>query len=403
MAKPTLVAFVTTIANQDIVDNYKKYLSNPNVRVEDKLAYNWLESAVAPLFGGVARGGSEKLLPDIVINDSALLNLFSDKFNLEEGESLELETKFRRTAIAPSSIGLPVTVGNIAEQLTRTTTSIGASVVSESIRGSFKKGQLVAEITKLNASGGSGWFSLIKKKDPELFKAFYDKAKFLQISYKTGTSVTALNLFTPLNKFTSPPFEMNYSIGGKTVKLYLNNAFERQLLRSLQNVKPLALSSLEQLRKDFADISFGKRVKVSSGSNTITVAIPTGGSIPITKAKVNVDSAEQKLLSKRESKQAFISGVQWTALTQRRLGETMLRLGDPEPPELKERSGRFRSSVRVAANYRTMTLQYLYNPLYSSLKRYGYRPDLQIETSIREVAQSLYSQKFNIVRGSSTL
>lgn len=105
----------------------------------------------------------------------------------------------------------------------------------------------------------------------------------------------------------------------------------------------------------------------------------------------------------KESKQSFISDVQWTVLTQKRLGETMLRLGEPEPPDLKERSGRFRSSVQVTANYRTMTLQYLYNPLYASLKRYGYRPDLQIETSIREVAQSLYAQKFNIIRRNAVL
>jgi hypothetical protein len=103
--------------------------------------------------------------------------------------------------------------------------------------------------------------------------------------------------------------------------------------------------------------------------------------------------------AKKESKQSFISGVQWTVLTQKRLGETMLNLGEPEPPDLKERSGRFRSSVQVFANYRTSTLQYIYNPLYSSLHKYGYRPDLQVETAIREVAQSLYAQKFNIVRG----
>ena len=36
--------------------------------------------------------------------------------------------------------------------------------------------------------------------------------------------------------------------------------------------------------------------------------------------------------------------------------------------------------------------------LYSSLKSYGYRPDLQVETAIRDVAQSLYAQKFNILR-----
>lgn len=402
MAPKNIIAFTTTITNQEILDAYSKYLVDPNVRIENKVAYNYLEQATAKLFGGIARGGSEKLLPDIIVQDSSLIKLFSEKLGIEEAETVEIETKFRRTSIAPSSIEVEATTKDIAFQLSETTTGVGASRISEAIRKTFKKGELLAQVQALNANGGIGWFSLIKRKDPELYAAFYNKAKFLQISYKLGASVTALNLYTPPSRFSSPPFEMNYSKGG--LKLYFNNAFEKRLLLALQNVKPIQVSSLEQLRKDFESLSFGKKVKVKTrGSKELTVSIPTGGSIPVTTAILNIDRAENSLATTTESKQTFISGVQWTALTQKRLGETMLRLGEPEPPELKERSGRFRSSVQVTPNYRTMTLQYLYNPLYASLKRYGYRPDLQIETSIREVAQSLYSQKFNIVRRSSRL
>ena len=408
MAPKNIVGFVTTISNQTIVDNYAKYLQNPNIRIDDKLAYNWLEESTAKLFGGVARGGSEKLLPDIVIQDTELIDLFREKLDIPSDEAVELETKFKRTQVAPSNIDLPVTTKDVAFQLSETTTSVGGSVLSEAVRKTFKKGQLLAEVTRLNANGGVGWFSLIKKKDPELYMAFYNKAKFLQIAYKTGTSVTALNLYTPISRFKTPPFEMNYSKGKGKLSLYFNNAFEKQLLLAFQNVKPLELATLDQLRKDFAAISFGKRVKIKTkGSNQLTISIPTGGSIPVTKATINIDAAEQKLAQategKKTTKQAFISGVQWTVLTQRRLGQTMLRIGEPEPPQLKERSGRFRSSVRVFANYRTRTLQYLYNPLYASLKDYGYRPDLQVETAIREVAQSLYAQKFNILRGNTSL
>lgn len=401
MAPRNIIGFITTISNQEIIDNYAKYIANPNVKIEDKAAYNWLESAVAPFFGGVARGGSEKLLPDIIIQDAELLNLFKDKFGVSADENLELETKFRQSLTAPSEINLPVTITNISEQLTRTTTTVGSSVLDSAFKSTFKKGKLLQEVTRLNANSGSGWFSILKARDPNLYNAFYNKAKFLQISYKTDTSVFALNLFTPINRFKSPPFEFNYKSG--ILKLSFNNAFEKRLLKSLQDVKPLQLSSLEQLKTDFDNISFGKKIKVSTqGSKSITISVPTGGSIPVTRARLDINRAEQQLQqSSQEPKQAFISGVQWTVLTQRRLGETMLRLGEPEPPELKERSGRFRSSVRVFANYRTKTLQYLYNPLYSTLKRYGYRPDLQVETAIREVAQTLYAQKFNIVRSPS--
>ena len=96
--------------------------------------------------------------------------------------------------------------------------------------------------------------------------------------------------------------------------------------------------------------------------------------------------------------QKFISSAQWTVLVQRRLGDSMLSFGDPEPPEIKERSGRFRKSVDVTANYRTKTIQYTYNPLYRSLEHYGYHPELQVERSIRQVAQDLYARAFSIRR-----
>lgn len=96
--------------------------------------------------------------------------------------------------------------------------------------------------------------------------------------------------------------------------------------------------------------------------------------------------------------QKFISSAQWTFLVQKRLGDSMLSFGDPEPPDIKERSGRFRRSVDVTANYRTKTIQYSYNPLYRSLQHYGYRPELQVERSIRQVAQDLYAREFSIIR-----
>lgn len=97
--------------------------------------------------------------------------------------------------------------------------------------------------------------------------------------------------------------------------------------------------------------------------------------------------------------QAFLSSIQWTALVQARLGDTMERTGEPEPPDLKERTGRFRSSVSVTANYRKDLIYYTYLPLYSSLKRYGYMPDLQIETAIHEVAQQQFARRFTVLKG----
>lgn len=139
--------------------------------------------------------------------------------------------------------------------------------------------------------------------------------------------------------------------------------------------------SVEKLLGDFgAKFSFS----YDSGSILVSKGIFAG----------TVSSANRPI-----TKQQFVSGVQWTVLTQRRLGDTMVKLGNPEPPNLKQRSGRFIRSVRVIPNYRTSTLQFLYNPLYESLQKYGYKPDLQVKTAIRDVAQQLYARRFNIVKG----
>ena len=100
-----------------------------------------------------------------------------------------------------------------------------------------------------------------------------------------------------------------------------------------------------------------------------------------------------------KSMQRFISGVQLTELVQRRLGKTMRKFGDPQAPDLVERSGRFRESVNIVANYRKNVIMYTYNPVYDNLNRYGYRPSEQVGKATREVVQGLFARAFNIVKG----
>lgn len=69
-----------------------------------------------------------------------------------------------------------------------------------------------------------------------------------------------------------------------------------------------------------------------------------------------------------------------------------------EPPDLKERTGRFRRSVQVIPNYRRAVMRYLYNPLYDGNLQYGYRPDLQVAEATRDVVQAVFKRRFAIVR-----
>jgi hypothetical protein len=166
----------------------------------------------------------------------------------------------------------------------------------------------------------------------------------------------------------------------KVIVTQLNGKLGQTVLRALaEQISIPGPGVAQEIRKLLRELGFEYALQYIPGSAKIV-----SGKIALSKRK------------KEDKEQGFISGVQWTILTQKRLGETMKNFGPPNPPNLKERTGRFRSSVQVAANYRKNILTYTYLPLYQSLERYGYKPNIQVETAIREVAQSLYTRRFNI-------
>lgn len=115
-------------------------------------------------------------------------------------------------------------------------------------------------------------------------------------------------------------------------------------------------------------------------------------------AEINRTQLIEKTISNKEvGYQSFLSTIQWTALVQARLGKSMERLGEPDPPDIKERTGRFRSSVLVSPDYKRDKIRFTYMPLYTSLERYGYNPDLQVKAAITEVAQQQFGRAFKII------
>tara|TARA_B100000519_G_C14253050_1_gene443491 strand:- start:805 stop:2220 length:1416 start_codon:yes stop_codon:yes gene_type:complete len=114
--------------------------------------------------------------------------------------------------------------------------------------------------------------------------------------------------------------------------------------------------------------------------------------------RVRVMATAASRTRRQVTPQRFISGVQIAKLVQKRLLQTMQKGGEASPPELTERSGRFRNSVQVLANYKKNVIAFKYNPLYDSLKKYGYMPDQQVATATREVVQALFARAFNIVK-----
>tara|TARA_B100001094_G_C17756392_1_gene588281 strand:- start:215 stop:670 length:456 start_codon:yes stop_codon:yes gene_type:complete len=139
-----------------------------------------------------------------------------------------------------------------------------------------------------------------------------------------------------------------------------------------------------------------KVLKYLTNNTNITKVIEHGKS----GAVIQINSPKEEPVKKatQSPQQRFISGAQISALVRKRLTESMDKTGRPVPPDLKYRTGRYANSVTVVPNYKTKTMSYTINPLYRSLEQYGYTPDDQAKTAIREVVTSLYQRNFIITR-----
>lgn len=242
------------------------------------------------------------------------------------------------------------------------------------------------------------------KKDSNLRNIFYTKASSMALATSRRSPNGSINKVVfikfPISKFNSQFFKASKE--NRAIKVAIKTSFQKAIIRQINESH---LEALERIRPIKKTITSGKKTFIvdflSRGSleGAIRYGVEQTSSLrarPVDTFSVTVPELPSE--DKKPKRQAFISSVQWTALTQQRLGQTMSRLGPPDPPDLKERSGRFRASIQVFADYRRRILQYTYNPLYQSLEQYGYRPDVQVQTAIREVAQSLYTQQFNIRR-----
>jgi len=189
--------------------------------------------------------------------------------------------------------------------------------------------------------------------------------------YFTGSLIT--KMLNEVDKKMIYEFSSKTGIGGK-------------ILEALSEVSALPTKETQlTLQKWLKEQGFELALKYVKGSAKIGAGI-------IQAPK----KTKQKAIG--SARQSFISGVQLSALVQKRLEATMDKVGNPNPPQLKYRSGRFVSSVQVFPNYKRGLMKYAFNPIYRSLEDYGYTPDSQVITSIRQVVTSLYSRQFNIVR-----
>jgi len=430
------IAFITTSKDPNALKTYKQLLLDKNNhKASSYFLQGALEDIFASKFGAKAIKGSARLKPDYIIKNgdsflSELINAVSpgkgtggsnqitslgragpdqlpiqgplESFMPKAEGNAQIEGKFRRAGEDSSTI---TSVGTIAYKK-------GGSKLDElgqasDVNFALPEGRETESLKALTEANGARLLEAIKKTSDG--REFYEKAKVLSISRLVDGKIETMNIITPYSKFKVPPFMASLKGVGAFAKnpnaslkiqVSLSDKFEKELLGALRNeFSAMAAEDVEKnLEKKFNNIT-KKTIQTGKGKKveSYIIEIPTGGSIPMLTATVT-RSKRKKDTRKQTTQQGFISGIQLSALVQKRLLDSMDKVGSPNAPLLKSRTGRYAGSVQVFPNYRKGLMQYSINPLYRSLENYGYTPDGQAITAIRQVVTSLFTRQFNIMR-----
>lgn len=393
----------------DLLKAYSEAVGSKDINAKETDArQRVVETRINDVIGGKLVNGKigQKQSADYLVpNNSSLIKLLYEEA-LQEGAT-PVEFKGASTS-GGSTIG-QITIGSqknlyIPGQLDPfSATSIKQAILGQ--KKGAKEGYLVDLDPNLaKADDKSTYiFNTYFKKEPRLKKLFYAKASTIllgnvfHLNDLTGSRLIGLTI---PEKYFTPAF-FKAAIVDKAIVVSIRDNFQNKFIKELNEALLDEQKYVKGYKKSFKvgnktyKIDYLPAIKGQQLFNMEITNSIKARPVDTFILKANVPT---KQISKKDTTQQFISSAQWTALTQKRLGDTMSRFGEPKVPNLKERSGRFRASVQVTANYRANLLQFSYNPLYSSLQAYGYRPDLQVKRSIREVAQQLYGREFNIVK-----
>ena len=238
-------------------------------------------------------------------------------------------------------------------------------------------------------------------REPETFTKYISlriRPRTKKVEGQSDRVVTAFRIEARATKALIKTFESK-KITDTVIKAH-SNAYSTGLQKYI-------FKRLDQFVREAKNRPNNERIRALA-AYTVAIAreFEAGGQTPLaTRTGITVPSllirpGEARIVPrKKRERQRFISGVQLTQLVQNRLGKTMRKFGNPQTPDLTERSGRFRTSVEVIANYRKNVIAYRYNPIYDNLDKYGYKPSEQVGKATREVAQALFARAFNIVKG----
>ena len=382
----TFFAFRTTTSDPEVLKAYEKILKDPrNHSPNAKQVQDALEKAFAKQFRAKARTDSKRLEPDFTFSESsftkAVSSVIGKKLTEGEGKFKRGQSKKRK----PQEIGTVKLTDEIKQSALR---QVSAKELDDK------------SIAALNVNRGKDLLEAIKKTSdgPE----FYNKSKFLQISKMVDGKVETLNIITPASLFKVPPFFARYSRTENEITVSLSDAFERDLINEIKQVTDITadkgFDNLSKILKNFTKTKIS--LKTAQGVKEFAVTVPTGGSIPMARARI---TRTKQTKADRKQIGRFISKEQLSVLVRQRVTNKMPK-GPRRGPPLSDqvltfRTGRFAKSVNVVSlNYKSSIIRYFYDPIYRVHEETTRDPRELIETSIREVVQRKFARQFAITR-----
>lgn len=275
-----------------------------------------------------------------------------------------------------------------------------------------------------NLSDNGKLFDYIKSV-PNIGDQFYYKSRLITIFRKDSkdNKINALLISFPRSKFINDFFGAR--LDGDSIKVFIKGAVEKEFLKQLGNATAAVEMNNDLAAFDAAvtELAQGKipNKKFNYLTHEIEYLVPTGSSIPMSKAKLNykgvkgprpfisrkniTETPEEFEAASNYNMGTFISAEYIRLEVLKRIVEKM-----PEGPVggrplsnsiLTYRTGEFANSLEIMINYRTKLARYYYNPIYYVHERTSRDPRNLISNSIREVLASKFKQAFNISKRES--
>lgn len=190
------------------------------------------------------------------------------------------------------------------------------------------------------------------------------------------------------------------NFGNKLIKYYLTDPNKR-ISRAMDQLPLIKKFGKDNVVRSLAElIYFASTIDPSLGGKPFALRAESGarGAGPIT-AGIGAKASRRKA----DTKQAVLSEVQLSELVRQAMEQRMPKgvpggPPDPTPGILTYRTGRFVESTTILnINTRKRVINYTYDPIYR-VHENTYRPNDLVASTIREVAQQYFGQRYALFR-----